>query len=277
MTDQRDHIAVGSASLEMRWIGPRPDEAPTVVMLHEGLGSVAQWGELPDRLAESTGCGVCAYSRAGYGASTSGEIPRPLTYMHDEALRVLPEVLTAVGFRRGVLLGHSDGASIATIYAGGVQDHRVRGLVLIAPHFFVEEVSVASIARAKTAFESGDLRARLTRYHGENVDAAFWGWNRAWLDPQFRRWDIRDYIDYIRVPIQIVQGSDDQYGTTAQIDVALEESYCPVDVALIAGARHAPQNERPVETLRAITEFISTLLDVAEATPLRVSGLPHAN
>ena len=277
MTDQRDHIAVGSASLEMRWIGPRPDEAPTVVMLHEGLGSVAQWGELPDRLAESTGCGVCAYSRAGYGASTSGDIPRPLTYMHDEALRVLPAVLTAVGFRRGVLLGHSDGASIATIYAGGVQDHRVRGLVLIAPHFFVEEVSVASIARAKTAFESGDLRARLARYHGENVDAAFWGWNRAWLDPQFRRWDIRDYIDYIRVPIQIVQGSDDQYGTTAQIDVALEESYCPVDVALITGARHAPQNERPVETLRAITEFISTLLDVAEATPLRVSGLPHAN
>jgi pimeloyl-ACP methyl ester carboxylesterase len=262
----------------MRWIGPSVDEAPTIVMLHEGLGSVAQWGEFPDRLAESTGCGVCAYSRAGYGGSTSVDVPRPLTYMHDEALRVLPAVLTAIGFRRGVLLGHSDGASIATIYTGGIQDHRVRGLVLIAPHFFVEDVGVASIARAKTAYESGDLRARLARYHGENVDVAFWGWNRAWLDPQFRQWDIRDYIDYIRVPIQIVQGTDDQYGTTAQIDAALEEAYCPIDVALIPGARHAPQSERPVETLRAITEFISTLLDAAgEAAPLHLTELHHGD
>jgi pimeloyl-ACP methyl ester carboxylesterase len=278
MTAPRDRIAVGSASLEMRWVGPRPDEAPTIVMLHEGLGSVAQWGEFPDRLAESTGCGMCAYSRAGYGGSTSARVPRPLTYMHDEALHVLPVVLTAIGFRRGVLLGHSDGASIATIYAGGIQDHRVRGLVLIAPHFFVEDISVASIARAKTAYETGDLRARLARYHGENVDAAFWGWNRAWLDPQFRQWDIRDYIDYVRVPIQIVQGEDDQYGTTAQIDAALEEAYCPVDVALIPGARHAPQNERPSETLRAVTDFILTLLDAAgEAAPLHRTELHHAD
>jgi len=277
MTAPRDRIAVGSASLETRWVGPGPHEAPTVVMLHEGLGSVAQWGEFPDRLAESTGCGVCAYSRAGYGGSTSVEVPRSLTYMHDEALRVLPAVLTAIGFRRGVLLGHSDGASIATIYAGGVQDHRVRGLVLIAPHFFVEDISVASIARAKTAYESGDLRARLARYHGQNVDAAFWGWNRAWLDPQFRQWDIRDSIGYIRVPIQIVQGTDDQYGTTAQIEAALDEAYCPVDVALIPGARHAPQNERPVETLRVITEFISTLLRAdGDVAPMRVSELHHA-
>jgi pimeloyl-ACP methyl ester carboxylesterase len=278
MTAQPDQLAVGSASLEMRWIGPRPDEAPTIVMLHEGLGSVAQWGEFPDRLAESTSCGVCAYSRAGYGGSTSAEVPRPLTYMHDEALHVLPAVLTGIGFRRGVLLGHSDGASIATIYAGGIQDHRVRGLVLIAPHFFVEDIGVASIARAKTAYETGDLRARLARYHGQNVDAAFWGWNRAWLDPRFRQWDIRDYIDYIRVPIQIVQGADDQYGTTAQIDVALEEAYCPVDVALIAGARHAPQNQRPIETWRAVTDFILTLLDAAgEAAPLHRTELHHAD
>lgn len=229
-------------------------------MLHEGLGSVAQWGDFPDQLAKATGCGVFLYSRAGYGGSDPVAVPRPLSYMHDEALNTLPELLDVIGFERGILLGHSDGASIATIYAGGVQDHRVRGLVLIAPHFFVEAISVASIADAKRAYEAGPLRERLARYHGDNVDITFWGWNRAWLDPAFLRWDIRDFIGYIRVPMLIVQGSEDQYGTVAQIEAAQEESYSPVDVALIPGARHAPHIERPAPTLAVIADFVSTLM-----------------
>src|SRR5579862_4177855 len=130
-------------------IGPRPDAAPTIVMLHEGLGSVTAWGSFPDRIAAATGAGVLVYSRAGYGRSGPGKLPRSTAFMHEEACEVLPRVLAAIGFRRGLLLGHSDGASIATIYAGSVQDHRVRGLVLLAPHFFAEEIGLAEIKRAR--------------------------------------------------------------------------------------------------------------------------------
>jgi pimeloyl-ACP methyl ester carboxylesterase len=200
MTVAGERLVIGDLTLEARWVGPRPSEAPTIVMLHEGLGSVRQWGDFPDRLVEETGCGAFLYSRAGYGRSDPVAVPRPLSYMHDEALVTLPKVLDAIGFERGILLGHSDGASIATIYAGGMQDHRVRGLVLIAPHFFVEAVSLISISAARDAYETGTLRERLARYHGDNVDTAFWGWNRAWLDPDFARWDIRDSIGFIRIP-----------------------------------------------------------------------------
>src|SRR6266540_1994591 len=141
------HLSVGGASLEYRMIGPRPDAAPTIVMLHEGLGSVSQWGEFPKALAERTKAGVFVYSRAGYGRSSVLPLPRPLDYMQREAIEVLPKLLEAVGFRRGILLGHSDGASIAAHYAGSIQDHRVRGLVLMAPHFFVEPESIAEIRK----------------------------------------------------------------------------------------------------------------------------------
>ena len=171
-------LHIGAIDLEYRMIGPAPVDAPTIVMLHEGLGSTALWGDFPDRLAAATGFGVLAYSRAGYGASSPVTLPRPLDYMHVEALEVLPELLDAIGFRRGLLLGHSDGASIAAIYAGSVQDHRVQGVVLIAPHFIVEDISVASIAEIKTAYETTDLKSKLARWHSD-VDNAFYGWNSA--------------------------------------------------------------------------------------------------
>src|SRR5947199_6707734 len=138
-------LHVGSSDLEYRMIGPAPGDAPTIVLLHEGLGSAALWGDFPEKLAAATGAGVFAYSRAGYGASTPAPLPRPVDYMHVEALDVLPKLLEQIGFRRGILLGHSDGASIGAIYAGGVADHRVRGVVMIAPHFIVEDISVRSI------------------------------------------------------------------------------------------------------------------------------------
>jgi pimeloyl-ACP methyl ester carboxylesterase len=181
--------------------------------------------------------------------------------MHDEALEVLPKLLDAIGFRRGILIGHSDGASIATIYAGGVQDHRIRGLSLIAPHFVVENVSISSIAAAKQAYESTDLREKLARWH-KDVDVAFRGWNEAWLDPQFRSWDISESLAYIRVPVQIVQGEADRYGTLRQIEIAEEECYCPVDVTLLPGIGHAPQREAPNRALIAVSDFVNRILHV---------------
>jgi pimeloyl-ACP methyl ester carboxylesterase len=170
--------------LEYRMIGPRPDAAPTVIMLHEGLGSVGLWGSFPDELAKATGAGVFVYSRAGYGKSSGAKLPRSISFLNEEAREVLPRVLAAIGFQRGLLLGHSDGASIATIYAGSVQDHRVRGLVLIAPHFFTEQIGLAEIRRAKKSFETGGLREKLERWHAD-VDGAFRSWNEPWLDPAF--------------------------------------------------------------------------------------------
>ena len=245
--------------LEYRMIGPRPDAGPTIVMLHEGLGSSGLWGAFPDQIAVATGAGVFVYSRAGYGKSRAGPLPRSVKFMHEEALTVLPRVLDAIGFERGFLFGHSDGASIATIYAGSAQDHRVRGLVLIAPHFFTEDMGIAEIARANAAFATGDFRDRLKRWHAD-VDSAFRSWSEPWLHPDFRKWDITEELTYIRVPILIVQGADDQYGTLRQLDVAKDECFCPVETAVLPGVRHAPHREASEQTLKVAVDFINGLL-----------------
>ena len=245
--------------LEYRMIGPRPDAAPTIVMLHEGLGGVGLWGSFPDEIAAATGAGVFVYSRAGYGKSSPGKLPRTTAFMHEEACEVLPRVLAAIGFQRGLLLGHSDGASIAAIYAGTVQDHRVRGLVLIAPHFFTEEMGLAEIRRASEAFATGDFREKLKRWHAD-VDCAFRSWSEPWLDPNFRKWDITEALGYIRVPVLIVQGEDDQYGTLKQIEAAKQECFCPVETLVLPGIRHVPQREAPELTLNAVADFINRLL-----------------
>jgi pimeloyl-ACP methyl ester carboxylesterase len=263
-------LTIGASDLEYRMIGPAPDAGPTIVMLHEGLGSAGLWGDFPEKLQAATGAGVLVYSRAGYGASTPAKLPRPLDYMHIEALDVLPKLLDAIGFRRGLLLGHSDGASIAAIYAGAHQDHRVQGVAMIAPHFVVEDISVASIADIKTAYETTELKTKLARWHGD-VDNAFYGWNEAWLDPKFRTWDISEYLAYIRVPVAILQGADDQYGTIRQIEIAQEECYCPVDVTVIPDAGHSPHREAPEATLHAISEFANAVLRSDEGSQGRAA------
>jgi len=252
-------LALGDLALDYRFTGPQPRDAPTLVLLHEGLGCAALWGDLPERLSAATGAGVFAYSRAGYGQSSPVPLPRPLDYMEREACHVLPRLLDAIGFRRGLLIGHSDGASIAAIHGGSVQDHRVRGLVLMAPHFIVEDLSVASIARIKVDYETTDLRARLARWH-RDVDNAFRGWNEAWLDPGFRAWDISDCLGYIRVPVAVIQGADDQYGTLRQVEIAEQECGCPVEVTVIAGVAHAPHREAAAQTLQVIGDFANRLL-----------------
>jgi pimeloyl-ACP methyl ester carboxylesterase len=266
-------LDVAPLRLEYRMIGPRPDAAPTIVMLHEGLGSVGLWNSFPDELAKATGAGVFVYSRAAYGKSPPGKLPRSTAFLNEEACEVLPRVLDAIGFQRGLLLGHSDGASIAAIYAGSIQDHRVRGLVLIAPHFFTEEKGLAEIRRAGKSFKTGALRERLAPWHAD-VDAAFRSWNEPWTHPDFEQWDITEVLGYIRVPILVVQGEDDQYGTLRQVEIVKEECYCPVETAVFPGVRHVPQREAPELTLKTIAAFINRLLrDHHEAEQPPKSGV----
>ena len=259
--EDQGHIAVGGASLEYRMIGPRPDAAPTIVMLHEGLGAVTTWGEFPQKLSEQTGAGVFVYSRAGYGKSSTIALPRPLDYMQREATEVLPQLLDAIGFRRGILLGHSDGATIAAYYAGSVQDHRVRALVLIAPHFFMEASNIAAIRKTVATYETTDLRAKLARHHAD-VDAAFRGWSGAWLDPGFAKFDTTDALAYIRVPILALQGAADPYGTLAQVRVLEEECYCPVEAVVLPGVGHAPHREDAPKLLANIADFVDRIFRV---------------
>ena len=264
MPGERATLDVDGTRLEAACHGPAPGDAPTLVLLHEGLGCTALWRDFPARLAEATGWGVFAWSRAGYGHSDPAALPRPLDYMEREAHGMLGRVLDGFGFERGVLVGHSDGASIAALYAGGISDHRVRGTVLIAPHFFTEPTGLAAIGEARRAYDDGDLRSRLARYHAD-VDGAFRGWNDAWLDPRFEAWDVTDAIDHLRVPTLAIQGEADPYGTRAQVDALVERSYAPVELLMLPGCAHAPHVERPDETVAAIDAFVRRL-EALEAT-----------
>jgi len=256
-------LMAGGKSLEWATTGPAPGEAPALVLLHEGLGCVALWRDFPQRLHEATGLSVFAFSRAGYGQSDPVALPRSLDYMTREATGVLGEVLDQLGAVSFILLGHSDGATIAAEYAGRVEDHRVRGLVLIAPHFFGEPGGLASIAAIAASYP-GDLRPRLAKYH-RAPDVAFLGWSGAWLDPANRGWDVSEVIDYFRVPVLAIQGLDDEYGTPAQVEEIERRSYAPVEMLLLEGCGHAPQFERPDEVLAAVAAFTGRLLRIEAA------------
>lgn len=264
--DGAGFLQLDGRRLEVASFGPPPGEAPTLVLLHEGLGCVALWRDFPERLQAATRFGVFVYSRFGYGASDPCFLPRPLDYMTREAVDVLPRVLDEIGFRRGVLVGHSDGATIAAIYAGSVEDFRVRGLILMAPHFFTEPAGLASIRAARTAYEEGDFERKLARYH-EHVDAAFRGWCEAWLDPDFARWNVADVIEYWRIPALVIQGRDDQYGSLAQVREIETRTYSPVDTLILDGVRHHPHLEAPDATLREIADFCTRLERIEHAAP----------
>jgi pimeloyl-ACP methyl ester carboxylesterase len=227
--------------------------APPIIMLHEGLGSVAMWKEFPQLLAERTGSEVILYSRAGYGKSTPAKLPRSVLYMHDEGLDVLPDLIGSLGVSRPVLLGHSDGGSIALICAGG-SGVDLSGLILMAPHIFVEPVTVASIAQAREAWRNTDLRERLGRYH-DDVDGVFNGWNDIWLHEEFLSWNIEPYLPAIGVPVLAIQGEDDEYGTMAQID-GIASMVSDTELLKLAQCRHSPHRDQPEAVLDAINRFI---------------------
>ena len=247
-------ITLDGRRLETAWWGPAAAAAPSIVLLHEGLGSVSTWQDFPEAVADATGCGVLAYSRFGYGQSDLASLPWPLTYMHEEAA-LLPRVLDAVGIRHCVLLGHSDGGSIAAIHAGSRQDFSLRGLVLLAPHFFVEDTTLAGIRDARQRWETTNWRDRLAQHH-RDPDGVFHGWNDSWLDPGFpAALDLQAELSHIRVPMLIVQGEADPYGTVEQVRLAEREAYCPVEALLLPGIGHAPHREASAPTLAAIREF----------------------
>lgn len=251
---------VAGQTLEAAHWGPAPSDAPTIVMLHEGLGSVSAWRDWPAQLARETGLGVFVYSRAGYGNSDPVTLPRPITYMHHEAEIVLPELLEKAHLRKAILLGHSDGASIAIIHAGGEFRHTsVRGLALLSPHVFCEDQSVVGIEAARDAYEHSELRAPLSKYH-RDVDNAFWGWNRAWLDPEFRAWNIEEYLAKVDLPTLVIQEDGDPYGTLAQLDAIERGAQGPTDLLILKGNGHFPQKECHTETTNAVVSFAERVL-----------------
>ena len=246
-------IDLGRTRLEaMRWTA-RLSGRSALLLLHEGLGSAGLWRDFPASLAALSGREVLVYSRPGYGYSGPCTLPRPLDYMEREA-HSLPALVTQLGLKDYVLLGHSDGASIAALAAAN-QPKGLRGLILMAPHFFVEDISIRAIRGAQHAYETGDLRNRLARHHAD-PDMAFRGWNNAWLDPGFRSWDITKTIESWEIPVLALQGNDDPYGTSAQVNVIGERAR-DADVHLLPDCGHAPHLESRDRSL----ELISTFLD----------------
>jgi pimeloyl-ACP methyl ester carboxylesterase len=254
-------VQVGGHNLEYQLIPAHQINRPTLVLLHEGLGSVAMWRDFPARLAAATGCRTLVYSRYGYGQSDLLQEAFGIDYMHREARATLPELLAALQIENPLLVGHSDGASIALLHAGA--GHKVAGLVLMAPHCFVEDISIRSIAAAKVAFETTDLPAKLGKYH-RDVNRTFWRWNNIWLHPDFRAWKIEDCLPLIRAPILAIQGEDDEYGTMAQI-AALERQATAspgVELLKLADCRHSPHRDQTLAVIEAIARFADDI-DIA--------------
>ncbi len=269
--DSISHVTVSGRRLEVRRIAARDSRAPELVFLHEGLGSISLWKDFPARVAALTGCPVTVYSRYGSGNSDIITEPRPVTYMHDEALHSLPDLLAQLKIENPILIGHSDGASIALIFAGAKHagaDHTatkpagarggVRALVLLAPHVFVEDLSVASIAEAKVKFETTNFAEKLARHH-RDAASTFWGWNNIWLHPDFRHWNIEESLPRITCPILAIQGLDDQYGTMAQVQAIARQSGGPVEILPLADCRHSAHRDQPEAVLAAVARFVSGL------------------
>ena len=257
-------VVVDGKRLETLWFAPRDPAVPTIVMLHEGLGSIALWKDFPYALAGRTGCGVLVYSRYGHGSSEQQAGRRPVTFMHHEGEVVLPELLEKLGIVRPILLGHSDGGSIALIFASKYPE-RARALILEAPHVFVEEFGLASIRAAKVAFETTDFRVRLGRYHA-HVDETFWAWNDIWLDPEFPLWNIEAYLDSIRCPVLCIQGEEDEYGTRAQVDTVVAKVPGAV-LVMLPKCGHSPHRDQREATLAKMTEFVAKINDTPRTTP----------
>jgi pimeloyl-ACP methyl ester carboxylesterase len=248
-------IDLGDHRLEYRLIPASPD-GPVIVFLHEGLGSARLWRDFPDALCARTGCGGLVYSRRGYGASSPPAEARRPDYLHREALDALPALLTRLGIVRPMLFGHSDGASIALIHAGA--GHDVAGLVLMAPHVFVEEVTLAGIRAAKQAWDDTDLAERLGRHHAD-ARRVFHDWHDVWTSPDFRDWNIEASLPAIEAPMLVLQGADDAYGTVAQLEAIAREAGGGCETLLLEACGHAPHRDQRDAVLDAAARFITGL------------------
>jgi pimeloyl-ACP methyl ester carboxylesterase len=240
---------------------PASRRGPTLVLLHEGLGCVAMWRDFPALLNAATGLSVFSYSRPGYGRSSMVRLPRPLDFHTHDALVILPQVLNAAGIDECVFVGHSDGASIALIFAGAACNSGLRGLVLMAPHVLTESKTVMNIAAVKRGYATGGLRDRLRRYHGDNVDCAFSGWCDTWLDSGFLSWDITACLHSIHVPVLTVRGNNDAYNTSIHVERIVAEVSGQVTRVDLANCGHAPHVEQTERVVAAVTEFVAALGD----------------
>jgi pimeloyl-ACP methyl ester carboxylesterase len=249
-------VEVAGQRLETQVIGIR-ERAPTMVFLHEGLGSIALWGAFPAQLCETLGVNGLVYSRHAYGRSSRLTEPRSADFMHHEAHVVLPAVLVALGIERPIIFGHSDGGSIGLLYAALEHDNPARAAIILAPHLFVEQISIDAISAAKRAYIDSDLRARLKRFH-DDVDGAFFGWNDIWLDAAFRDWNIEQDIEGIRCPLLAIQGENDEYGSMRQID-AISERVPQARLVKLAGCRHSPHRDCAPAVIAACSEFLKAL------------------
>jgi pimeloyl-ACP methyl ester carboxylesterase len=249
-------VNVGAHRLEYEKISADARDAPTFVMLHEGLGSVSMWRDFPARLAAATRSNIVTYSRPGYGRSSPLLEPPSVAYMHEQALVVLPGFLDALGIRKPILFGHSDGGSIALIHAGGCA-RAVAGVIALAPHVFVEDVSITGIQAAKVAYGATNLRERLTRHHND-ADAVFWAWNNTWLDPAFRDWNIEEYLPSIDCPILAVQGEQDEYGSMEQIE-RIVRAAPKTEVLKLDPCGHSPHKDQPAQVLDAVSRWAGRL------------------
>lgn len=253
-------VTAAGHRLHYEWLGPRPDEAPTIVMLHEGLGSVEMWRDFPRQVQEATGCGVLVYSRWGYGQSEPfSDFPHKIDYMTTEAQQDLPALLQQLAVEHPIFLGHSDGASIALIYGGSALSPAPLGIICMAPHVFVEQICTDSIAEARVAYEKHGLRAPLSKYH-QDVDSAFYGWNTVWLLPQFiRDWNIEGFVDKIACPVTVIQGIDDEYGTVKQLDSIRAHSGGKAAIIVLDDCKHSPHRDQPAATMAAIVDHVAPL------------------
>tara|TARA_B100000579_G_scaffold431119_1_gene445660 strand:- start:458 stop:1228 length:771 start_codon:yes stop_codon:yes gene_type:complete len=253
------NIQVNGKNIESVWHGSAPDVAPTLIFLHEGLGSVSMWKDFPQKLSRQTGCGALVYSRFGYGKSEKCELPRPLNFMHEEGLEVLPEIIELCGIKKYILVGHSDGASIALIFAGSASANKLLGIVNEAPHVFCESITISSIQKLRENFNSGNLRERLNKHH-KDVDRTFNGWADVWLNNKFFKWNIESFLPRIKVPNLIIQGNNDEYGTSAQVQAILLRSAGSVKTCFLENCGHSPHHEQQSKTLQVMTEFVRKLL-----------------
>jgi pimeloyl-ACP methyl ester carboxylesterase len=239
--------------LEVRTIAPDNFEKPSIVFLHEGLGSVSLWRDFPDRIAHAIGVGAIIYSRHGYGQSGILEKPRAPDYMHREALDVLPQLLRTLDIEKPILFGHSDGASIALIHAGA--GHEVAGLILEAPHVFVEQISLKGVADAALAYRTTDLPEKLARHH-RDPDKTFWDWHDIWTSADFRDWNIEAYLPSIDCPTLLIQGENDAYGSVAQLDAIAHSVNGSTQKHILPHCGHTPHREQAELTMKLIVEFI---------------------
>ena len=260
---ERFQVSAGGRRLQAeRLIPAAAGEAPALVFLHEGLGSISQWKDVPAALSRMTGCQALVYDRWGFGGSEALVLPRPRDYLEIEATEALPEVLAACGIDRPILIGHSDGGSIALLYAAAFPE-KVTACVTEAAHVFVEEVTLAGIREAAELWRTTDLKARLAKYHGANTENVFRGWVETWLRPDFRDWNIVGRLASIACPLLVIQGEDDEYGTAAQVDAIVAGSSGPATPLIIPGCAHIPHHQARESVLDAIARFLATLLTIS--------------